>query len=325
MNLFPSFRLRRAALRHFGWRTLRPGQLDAMRSLVRGHDALVVLPTGAGKSAVYQIPATVLNGPTVVISPLLALQHDQVEALNGRAVDELRAVRINSSLTPKQRERAFESLRQGETRLLYITPEQLASPDCLAEVAALRPALVAIDEAHCISSWGHDFRPDYLTLRHAITALGRPPIVAVTATASPPVRDDIIERLGLKRPRVVIGGLDRPNLFLEATHCPTEDHRWRRLLQLLDAQKGAGIVYVPTRKIATEVAERLTAAGYPAADYHGGMPTKLRAQRHEDFVADRAPIMVATSAFGMGIDKANIRWVAHVALPDSPDSYFQEI
>jgi ATP-dependent DNA helicase RecQ len=325
MNPLHSWRLRRAARQHFGWRTLRAGQLDAMRAIVRGRDALVVLPTGAGKSAVYQIPATVLTGPTIVISPLLALQHDQIVGLNERGSPALRAVRVSSAQTPKQQARALAEVRDGTARLLFITPEQLASPARVEEVKALRPALVAVDEAHCLSTWGHDFRPDYLALGHVIREIGRPPIVALTATASPPVREDIADRLGLRHPKVVIGGLDRPNLFLQAMHCPTEDHRWRRLLMVLDQGQGAGIVYVPTRRIAEDLSARLNAAGYPAAHYHGGLAAGVRKQRHEQFDADQVPIMVATSAFGMGIDKPNIRFVVHMALPDSPDSYLQEI
>ncbi|MFY1671834.1 RecQ family ATP-dependent DNA helicase [Plantactinospora sp. WMMB334] len=318
-------RLRRAARHHFGWRSLRPDQLTAMRALMRRRDALVVLPTGAGKSAVYQVPATLLPGPTVVISPLLALQQDQIGALNERNRPELRAVRISSAESAGQRTAALDEIRSGRARFLFTTPEQLNNPDRLAEVRGLRPALVAVDEAHCISAWGHDFRPDYLALGHLIRELGRPPVVALTATASPPVRDDIVDRLGLRKPRLVVSGLDRANLFLEVANCATEDYRWRRLLALLRADERPGIVYVPTRRAAEELAERLTSAGFPAQYYHGGMPAGAREELHEDFLADRVPIMVATSAFGMGIDKPNIRWVAHMALPDAPDSYLQEI
>jgi ATP-dependent DNA helicase RecQ len=325
MILFRSLRLRRAARERFGWQKLRPTQLRAMRALLAGRDALVVLPTGGGKSAVYQVAATLLRGPTVVISPLLALQQDQIGNLNERGDPALRAVRISSAESPSKQAAALAELRSGAARFLFITPEQLGTPERLAEVRALRPALVAVDEAHCISSWGHDFRPDYLTIGHLIRDLGRPPIVALTATASPPVRDDITARLGMRRPRLVLSGLDRPNLFVAATHCPTEDYRWRRLLTLLKEADPPGIVYVPTRRAAEELAERLSDAGYPAQAYHGGMAAKARHRCHEDFLADRVPIMVATSAFGMGIDKPNIRWVAHLALPDSPDSYLQEI
>jgi ATP-dependent DNA helicase RecQ len=318
-------RLRRVARQHFGWRSLRPGQFKPMRAVLRRRDALVVLPTGAGKSAIYQIPAVLLPGPTVVISPLLALQQDQIAALNERNDPLLRAVRVSSAETPNQQREAIEEIRSGKAEFLFITPEQLSNPDRLAEIKALKPGLVAIDEAHCISAWGHDFRPDYLALGDMIKGLGRPPVLALTATASPPVREDIIERLRLNRPEIHVSGLDRPNLFLEVAYCPDEDYRWRRLTALLDQGRKPGIVYVATRRSAEELSERLVQAGYNAAFYHGGMAGGAREQCHEDFTDDKIDIMVATSAFGMGIDKPNIRWVAHVALPDSPDSYFQEI
>ncbi|MEV0154443.1 RecQ family ATP-dependent DNA helicase [Micromonospora sp. NPDC050686] len=317
--------LRRAAKNLFGWTTLRPNQLAAMRAVMKRRDALVVLPTGAGKSAIYQIPASLIPGPTVVISPLLALQQDQIAALNERQRPELRAVRISSDETAAQQAQAIAEIRDGRAEFLFITPEALGNPDRMAEVRELKPALVAIDEAHCISAWGHDFRPDYLALGHLIEGLGRPPVVALTATASPPVRDDIISRLRLRDAEVVVSGLDRPNLFLEVAYCPTDDYRWRRLSALLSDDERPGIIYVPTRRAAEELAGRLTDAGLPSQHFHGGMPTAARNELHEAFLADRVPIMVATSAFGMGIDKPNIAWVVHMALPDSPDSYFQEI
>ncbi|WP_067502889.1 ATP-dependent DNA helicase RecQ [Actinoplanes sp. TFC3] len=318
-------RLRKIARKHFGWPSLRPGQAKPMRAVLRRRDALVVLPTGAGKSAIYQIPAVLLPGPTVVISPLLALQQDQIAALNEYGDPAIRAVRVSSAETPAQQREAIQELREGRAEFLFITPEQLSDPERLAEVRALRPGLVAVDEAHCISVWGHDFRPDFLQIGHLIKGIGRPPVLALTATASPPVRDDIIERLQLRNPEIHVSGLDRKNLFLQVAQCPDENYRWRRLTALLDETTRPGIIYVATRRAAEELATRLTAAGYPAEFYHGGMAAGAREQRHEDFTNDKVDIMVATSAFGMGIDKPNIRWVAHMALPDSPDSYFQEI
>jgi ATP-dependent DNA helicase RecQ len=297
MNLVPrGWRLRRAARRHFGWGSLRAGQLSAMKALLKRHDALVVLPTGGGKSAVYQVAGVVLDRITIVISPLLALQQDQLAGLNGRGDERLAAVRLSSAQTPNQQRAALEELRAGRARFLFITPEQLGNPERLAEVRALRPGLVAVDEAHCVSAWGYDFRPDYLQLGHLIRELGRPPVVALTATASPPVRADIVAALGMRKPHVVVAGLARPNLRLAALHCTSE-----------------------------ELAERLRAAGVQAVAFHAGLATGERDRRYTDFMADRIPVMVATSAFGMGVDKPNIRWVFHVALPDSPDSYLQEI
>jgi ATP-dependent DNA helicase RecQ len=318
-------RLRRVARDRFGWPSLRPAQLAAMRSVMSGRDALVVLPTGAGKSAVYQVPAVLLDGPTIVVSPLLALQQDQLAALNDRYDPGLTAVRLSSAESASERRAALAALRERRARFVFLTPEQLADATRLAEIRELRPALVAVDEAHCVSAWGHDFRPDYLQLGRAIAELGRPPVVALTATASPPVREDIVTRLGLSDPRVVVAGLDRPNLFLEAAHCPDEEQRWQRLLSRVRDSPPPGIVYAPTRRATEDLAERLSAAGIEAWAYHGGMAGGARERCHEAFMADEIPVIVATTAFGMGIDKPNIRWVNHVALPDSPDSYLQEV
>jgi ATP-dependent DNA helicase RecQ len=337
MDLIPrGWRLRRAARRHFGWSSLRAGQLPAMKALLRGRDALVVLPTGGGKSAVYQVAGAVLDGPTVVVSPLLALQQDQIAGLNDRADERIAAVRVSSAQPPNQQRAALAALRAGTgrdakagggvtARFLFITPEQLGNPERLAEVRALRPALVAVDEAHCVSAWGYDFRPDYLQLGHLIRELGRPPVVALTATASPPVRADITDVLGLRDPYVVVAGLDRPNLRLTTVRCTGEEQRWQRLLARVREEEPPGIVYAPTRAAAEELTERLRAAGVEAVAFHAGLSTGERDRRYKDFMADRVPVMVATSAFGMGVDKPNIRWVFHIALPDSPDSYLQEI
>ncbi|MGC9665643.1 RecQ family ATP-dependent DNA helicase [Planosporangium sp. 12N6] len=317
--------LRAAARKRFGWEELRPEQATAMEAVMAGRDTLVVAPTGGGKSAIYQVPATLLAGPTLVVSPLLALQYDQIAGLADREDAALAAVRLSSAESAGAQRAALEALHSGTVEYVFVTPEQLADPERLAAIRECRPSLIAVDEAHCISSWGYDFRPDYLHLGRAVRELGHPPVVALTATASPPVREDIIDRLGLADPAVVIAGLDRPNVFLEAVQCVDEDQRRQRLLARLRESPPPGIVYVPTRRTAEELAAWLTESGVEAAAYHGGMAVRERTRRHEAFAADEVPVMVATSAFGMGIDKPNIRWVNHVSLPDSPDSYFQEI
>ncbi|GAA2621390.1 RecQ family ATP-dependent DNA helicase [Dactylosporangium fulvum] len=317
--------LRRVARERFGWQQLRDVQLRAMEALMAGRDALAVLPTGAGKSAIYQVPAPLLPGPTIVISPLLALQQDQIASLSARHHESLVAVRLSSAEGKNERAEALEALRAGDAEFVFLTPEQFADPARAAQIKALKPSLVAVDEAHCVSAWGHDFRPDYLQLGQFIRELGRPPVVALTATASPPVREDIVERLGMRDPEVVVGGLDRSNLFLESVHCPDEETRWRRLVARLRESAPPGIIYAPTRRSTEELTERLQQEGFEAVAYHGGMSAGERERAHEAFLADEVPIMVATTAFGMGIDKPNIRWVNHVSLPDSPDSYLQEI
>jgi ATP-dependent DNA helicase RecQ len=318
-------RLGAAARQRFGWKELRREQIAAMRALMAGRDVLVVAPTGAGKSAIYQVPGTLLDGPTVVVSPLLALQYDQIAGLDVHDDAALTAVRLSSAEGAAAQRAALERLRSGQVEYVFVTPEQLADPERLAAVRQAKPSLVAVDEAHCVSAWGYDFRPDYLQLGRAIKDLGHPPVAALTATASPPVREDIVARLGLRDPDVVITGLDRPNVFLEAAQCADEEQRRQRLLGRLRESPPPGIVYVPTRPAAEELAAWLTGAGLDATAYHGGMPARERAHRHDGFLFGKVPIMVATSAFGMGIDKPDIRWVNHVSLPDSPDSYLQEI
>ncbi len=316
-------RLRRLAADRFGWSELAEEQEEPMRALLAGRDVLAVLPTGAGKSAIYQLPALLMDRPTLVVSPLLALQRDQIDALarSGAA----RAEALNGDTGETRRREILSAAATGEVPLLYLTPEQLADPDRLADLAELRPALVAVDEAHCVSAWGYDFRPDYLRLGRAIRRLGRPPVAALTATASPPVRDDIAGWLGLTDPLVVVGGLERPNLYLAAAHCPDEPTRRARLLGAVDELTGPGIVYVPTRRAAEEVAGQLRAAGRDARPYHAGLSRAVRDATHRGFIEGRLPTVAATTAFGMGIDKPDIRWVCHAALPDSPDAYLQEV
>ncbi|RCG30947.1 RecQ family ATP-dependent DNA helicase [Sphaerisporangium album] len=317
-------RLSAVARKAFGWRELRPGQREAMQYLLGGHDVLVVMPTGSGKSAVYQVPALLLDGPTVVVSPLIALQRDQVAGLAETGAPG--AVAVNSA--QQGNEASLERVRAGDAEFVFLSPEQLAKPEVIDRLRAARPSLIAIDEAHCVSAWGHDFRPDYLRLGKAIERLGHPPVAALTATAAPLVRDDIVRVLGLSEAKVVVRGFDRPNISLEVRRFagPTskEDKR-RALVQDAAARTGLGLVYVATRRAAEEYAGALREEGRRAEAYHAGMKATERHRVHELFRDGGLDVVVATSAFGMGIDKPDVRYVLHADPPESPDSYYQEI
>jgi ATP-dependent DNA helicase RecQ len=310
----------RVARQALGLADLRPGQLGAMTALARGRDVLAVMPTGAGKSAIYQVPALLLPGPTVVVSPLIALQRDQVEAL--RAKDE-KAVSLDAGTSAGRRRSAFESLRAGRTEFLFCAPEQLAKPDVVRDLAAAGPSLLVVDEAHLISSWGHDFRPDYLRLGQVAEALGRPAIAALTATAAPPVRAEIAERLGLRDPVEIVQGFDRPNISLAVRRML--DDPASEIVATVAGRPGPGIVYTAVRKQTTRLSELLAEAGVRAAAYHAGLRRSERDEVHGGFMSGDVDVVVATSAFGMGIDKPDVRFVVHAEVPGSPDAYYQEI
>jgi RecQ family ATP-dependent DNA helicase len=316
-------RIRRVAREVFDWRELRPGQGEAMDLLLRGHDVLLVMPTGSGKSAVYQVPAQLLDGPTIVISPLIALQRDQMLSLAGRNAGG--AVVVNSAQSAGSSRDSLEQIRAGRAEYIFLSPEQLARPEMVDRLAAARPSLIAIDEAHCVSAWGHDFRPDYLQLGRVIDRLGHPPVIALTATAAPPVREDIVSALGLRDVRQVIRGFDRPNIALRVRRFAEEDAKRRALVADAAGRTGLGLVYVATRRDAEAYAKELSAAGLRARAYHAGMRAAERERVHAQFSGDELDVVVATSAFGMGIDKPNVRYVLHSAPPESPDAYYQEI
>ncbi|REF01168.1 RecQ family ATP-dependent DNA helicase [Thermomonospora umbrina] len=318
-----ALRLKEIAEDTFGWPGLRPGQQEAMQALLDGRDVLLVSPTGSGKSAVYQVPAQLLPGPTVVVSPLLALQRDQAASL--RDVDAGGAVTVDSVQPESRSEESMEEIRTGDAEFLFLSPEQLARPDVVDRLAAARPSLIAVDEAHCVSAWGHDFRPDYLALGRVIDRLGHPPVAALTATAAPTVRDDIVRSLGLRDVRQVVRGFDRPNLWLEVRRFVEDEDKRRALVEDAAARQGLGLVYVATRRDAEEYAERLRDAGRRAEPYHAGMKAAERRRVHRLFREDGLDVVVATSAFGMGIDKPDVRYVLHAAPPESPDAYYQEI
>ena len=311
------------ARRVFKHDELRPGQRRAVKALLDGHDVLLVQPTGAGKSLTYQLAAVLLDGPTLVVSPLLALQADQTDHLAGYG-RTTRARRLSSAETPAERADALEQVRRGHVEFLFLAPEQLANPEVNEAVRAMRPSLVAVDEAHCVSSWGHDFRPDYRRLGELLDGLGARTI-ALTATAAPPVRADVIERLRLQDPLVLIGGAARENLALRVRRCLDERDQEEKVVAAALEAEGCGIVYVSTRKAAEHYAEVLVRRGMAATAYHAGLAKKVRQRAQRDFMDDRARVIVATSAFGMGIDKPDVRWVLHAHAPESPDEYYQQV
>jgi ATP-dependent DNA helicase RecQ len=316
-------RLRETARRLFGWEELRPAQAEAMGHVMAGRDTLVVSPTGSGKSAIYQVPAILLRGTTVVVSPLIALQRDQVMGIMAKGAAD--AYVVNSSRSERANEAAFEALQTGGAEFVFLTPEQLAKDEVIAELLEAKPSLFVVDEAHCVSSWGHDFRPDYLRLGEAVERLGHPAVLALTATASPPVRADILERLKMRDPVQVVKGFDRPNIRLEVSREITEREKRREIIDRIVALDPPGLLYVPTRGETAEYAEALREAGQEAYAYHAGLSAADRASVHDAFLESERAIIVATSAFGMGIDKPDVRFVVHAAPAESLDSYYQQI
>lgn len=306
--------------RFFGYMSFRNGQETVVDALLQGRDALCVMPTGAGKSIGYQVPALLLPGITLVISPLLSLMQDQVETLTQAGV---RAAYLNSMLTPAQYARALHNMEAGMYKIIYVAPERLATESFQSVCAKLPIALVAVDEAHCVSQWGQDFRPDYLRIASFIEGLSMRPVVgAFTATATKAVRADIETLLALRDPARVITGFDRPNLYFGVQRPHSKP---LALLELLEARRDqCGIVYCSTRKAVEEVESLLRDKGFAATRYHAGLSETERRQNQMDFVYDRKSIMVATNAFGMGIDKSNVSFVIHYNMPKNLESYYQE-
>jgi ATP-dependent DNA helicase RecQ len=311
------------AQKNFGFESLRPGQEDGIRALLAGQDTLVVQPTGSGKSAIYQIAALMTKGATLVISPLIALQKDQVDSINAQNAAD--AVLINSTQRVSEAREAKEKIEQGSGKYIFLAPEQLRKQETSETLLTADISLFVVDEAHCISEWGHDFRPDYLQLGPAIERLGHPVVLAMTATASPEVRHEIAERLGMHNPKVFVHGFDRPNISLRVDRFPSESEKMQALVHRVRWADKPGIVYVATRKNAEEIMRLLGEEGIEALFYHGGLKASDREDIQERFMSGQAEVIVATNAFGMGVDKADVRFVYHYDVSDSLDSYYQEI
>jgi ATP-dependent DNA helicase RecQ len=307
----------------YGFDSLRPGQGDVIRCLLEGRSSLAIFPTGGGKSLCYQLPALVLDGVTIVVSPLIALMKDQLDFLIRRGVA---AARLDSSLTREENLQVYDDLHAGRTRLLYVSPERLGNERFLKTLERLKISMLAVDEAHCISQWGHNFRPDYLRIASLAAKLEIPRVLALTATATPEVAGDIAEAFGIEPDDMVQTGFYRPNLHLHATPCATDQERREVLLgRIKQRPVGPAIVYVTLQKTAEQVAAFLAGQGISARAYHAGLGTDKRNEIQDAFMAADDMVVVATIAFGMGIDKANIRSVYHYNLPKGIESYMQEI
>ena len=305
---------------YFGFESLRPGQDEVVQAILAGRDAMGIMPTGGGKSLCYQLPALCRPGLTVVVSPLIALMKDQVDALQERGIP---AAAVNSSLGAEEYRQVMQALRRGELKILYVAPERFAQEGFMNLLLGMQIALLAVDEAHCLSQWGHDFRPDYLRLGRVRESLGYPQTVALTATATAHVREDILTTLQLREPAVVISGFGRDNLDFAITHCESRKAKFERIHHMVERWK-KGIIYCSTRKNVMLVFEELSSRHVNAVAYHAGMTDEEREFSQDAFVSGRADVVVATNAFGMGIDRSDVRFVVHFEIPGSVEAYYQE-
>jgi ATP-dependent DNA helicase RecQ len=309
------------ARERFDIKRFRPGQRELIDAALAGVDAIGVLPTGAGKSLCYQLPALFLRGTVVVVSPLIALMQDQKEHLTEADIE---ASRLDSTIPAREQEQQEQAISRGQQDVVLVTPERLQNPEHLHAIKQHPVSLFVVDEAHCISQWGHDFRPAYLQLRHAIEELGRPPVLALTATAPPELLDDVRNKLGIEQARVIQTSIERGNLFLEVARTVNRQEKEQRLLDILARTDGSGILYVATVRRTDEIHAWLKSCGISVERYHGQLSKTARATAQTRFMNDEARLMVATNAFGLGIDKPDVRFVVHWHFPGSVESYYQE-
>jgi ATP-dependent DNA helicase RecQ len=307
---------------NFGLQSLRPKQKEVIDLVLRGKHTLALLPTGYGKSLCYQMPSMALPGITLVVSPLIALMQDQMSGLTKRGI--VSATVLNSAIASDEYERRLQGIAQGRLKLVYVAPERFESPRFRSLIESLNVSLLVIDEAHCISQWGHDFRPNYRTLKDHIALMPEATILALTATATPRVKQDIVNSLNLPEMTVVQTSFDRPNLHFQVISCANDFDKDKRLLKALGKDPGPTIIYASSRKQTEELSSRLKNSGIPAGCYHAGMAPQVRQKAQKDFEEEKVPVIVCTVAFGMGVDKANVRRVIHYNMPGSLESYYQE-
>src|SRR6266498_471425 len=318
--------LHKALQEHFGFKDFKGQQKIAIESLLSGRDTFVIMPTGGGKSLCYQLPAMILPGVAIIVSPLIALMKNQVDLVRGYSSNDEVAHFLNSTLNKKEIKEVHDDLKSGKTKMLYVAPETLTKQENLEFFSDLKISFFAVDEAHCISEWGHDFRPEYRRLREMMIQINPDaPVIALTATATPKVQSDIIENLNLKDPKIFISSFNRSNLYYEVQPKIKKEQTLKSLVRFISQNKGkSGIIYTTNRKTTEELAELLQKNDIKAVAYHAGIDSKLRTERQDQFLNEDVQVMVATIAFGMGIDKPDIRFVIHYNIPKSVENYYQE-
>src|ERR1043166_4690057 len=318
--------LHKALRENFGFDKFKGNQEKIIESVLAGHDTFVIMPTGGGKSLCYQLPALVSDGLAIIVSPLIALMKNQVDLIRSYSSKDDVAHFLNSTLTKKEIREIHDDLQTGKTKMLYVAPETLTKQENLEIFSDLKISFFAVDEAHCISEWGHDFRPEYRRLREMMVQINPDvPVIALTATATPKVQSDIIKNLGLKDPEIYISSFNRPNLYYEIQPKIKKDQTLKNIVRFIKTMKGSsGIIYTLNRKTTEELADLLMANGIKAVAYHAGLDSKLRAERQDQFLNEDMQVICATIAFGMGIDKPDIRFVIHYNIPKSIENYYQE-
>jgi ATP-dependent DNA helicase RecQ len=318
--------LKKALQEHFGFEGFKGDQEKIIKSILSGKDTFVIMPTGGGKSLCYQLPALISEGVAIIVSPLIALMKNQVDLIRGYSSRDQVAHFLNSTLSRAQQKKVRTDLLEGRTKLLYVAPETLTKKENISFFADMKISFIAVDEAHCISEWGHDFRPEYRKLRDMIDEIDpNLPIIALTATATPKVQDDIVKNLALRKPNIFIASFNRPNLYYEIVPKGRKEHTLRNMVKFIHSMKGkSGIVYTLNRKTTEELANTLQANGIRAVAYHAGLDAAVRAQRQDMFLMEQVDVIVATIAFGMGIDKPDVRFVIHYNIPKSLENYYQE-